>query len=361
MPIDLALIRAAHEETHLNSTWKLEKPTMKKLSSLATLTALLVVSLTLPTCRGLERTAHDYLVPLYKSKGFDPHEISRDALWFVEIFQKYTSDNTPHDIRDDLQILKERLKSGFTFLSGNPEPEFDGLRNENLSGPDSSAKVGGRTNVVIKFIDSLIVISEGNSCDFDHWLTISKLFYTLYGIPEENKLTIHGSGMRFSNLESNQARPQLYKYIKYLTRGRISGGYLAKCLKKLEISAGSSEESKVDLAFAEEEGKSSLTDEELWRVAFYGDMIEAEEESPIPQDKSDKLSENLNSLFSIIESKPEIRKSLEKSAGIVTLAMGLAPEELQNFKALSFGLSKQVEYLRLLNQHSYCKVDCIFV
>lgn len=320
----------------------------------ATLTTLLVVTLIQSPCLGLERNAHDYLIPLLKTKGLDPAEIQQDVQWLAENFE--AAGKKSDAIRSYLLSLRDKLKSGLQTLPGSiggSGLEFAVLTNDDFKESASSLRVGGRSHVIIDVIDSIISILNGAISKFENWLTVSAVFYSLHGIPQDNAMTIHEAGIRFGPKGSDAPRSNFYHYIKYLTEV-----YLAVYLRELEISPGSIEESKIDAIFANKDGRSSLTDEQLWRAAFKGEVMERNESTESID--STKLSEKLRKWTHDADFKIDFRKSLEKSAGIITIAMALAPEELRKFKGLNFALMKQVEYFRLLNQGSYC-YNCFFL
>lgn len=311
-----------------------------KFNLASILTTLLVIALAQSACHGLERTASDYLIPLFRKENFDPTSIKRDAPWFEQIFEK-TSGQKPVDIRIYLLALRDKLKATFQPISNKSDLEFAVLINEDFKESASSVEVDGRSRVIMKFIDSIISILDGGHSEFENWLTVTQLFYSLYGIPERNALTVSETGIRFAPKDLDQPQSQLYKYIKYLTES-----YLAFSLRHMEISVDDAVgDSVIESSLAMNSLNSSLTDRDLWRLAFKGNIREVKSKPQSTLFITDWLS--------FVENKPEARKSLEKSAGIITLAMALAPEELRKFKGLSFPLMKHVEYLRLLNQNSY--------
>lgn len=327
---------------------------MMRLGVRAILTILSLVALTQCTCNGLERGVSDYIVPIFKAKGLNLAEIRRDVQWLEEDFQAYHDGRKTLDIAFYLRILKDKLKPG--LVPSFSTQEFPGLMNDDFKSISSYTKLDARSHVLIHIIESIQSIMNNASCEFDHWLTIAKISYILYGLPTSNSMIIHDLGIKFSPRNPPPNNRALKLLLNYLT-----GIFYARCMERMEVNYGGVEELDIDRIFAENAGKSSLSDEEIWRLAFHGDMKEQDAVEFLRSDISHEMSEKLVSWFEDIKAKPRYLRMLENTAGMVILGMSISPGELRKFKAIGYSITKRMEYFRLYNQNSYCLVNCSFL
>lgn len=326
---------------------------MIKLNITSIFTKLFIVALIHSTCDGLERKATDYVIPLYNAKLRNPDEIKRAAHMLEEIFH-LTRGKSADDVVDFLRLIRWRVSAGFSSLTSGtqiPQIRFAGLINDDFRGQSSAGliKINGKSSVLVKIIDTLIPfsrfeIADSSRCDFNRWLTFANTFISLYGIPEDNALTIHETGMRFASRASNQPRSQLYLYMK-----QFASTNLSSCLYHAGSTVESPEEENLDQFFAINSGKSNLIDEELWRETFNKDFKEPHGSIGDPFKTENSFLKSLRGWLSSRTCPPKTREFLESSAGLATLAMGVAPEEIRKFEVLNFALAKRIEYLRLCN------------
>lgn len=326
-----------------HKTTELPEPNMIKLGLSSTLAIFLLVSLTQLDCFGLERKAVDYLIPLYRAKGRSPANIKRDALWIEDVLETQTQDKPIGEVAGFITSLRSKLLTGLSPTTLYQDSfRLAGLANEEARRSSSSpVKIGGRFNVLLRILDSLSPLLgtdfTTNRCNFDNWLTISETtFSRLNDFPSSDAIVISGTGMKFlPHLPDEESPTQLYKYIKYLITNR-----LILCLQSIKNQVGSEDEMNLDEFFNLKE-ESNLSDEELWKIAFNIDLDER---------LLNPIAKSLKEWFPSSGCPPSLRKFLENSAGIITIAVGIAPEEIRKFDSLNFTLAKRMEYLRLCNQ-----------
>lgn len=345
---------------------------MVEISFSQILTALLVITLTQSVCQGLERPASDYVAPFYKANQLDSLSIGERAAWLSRVLEDQCRDESPIGVMNFLKAFKRKLCENVSLpeasgLSGQCEllSELDGLPNEDFYGEIarntlSFLRVDGTTEEMVRIINQLIEMDtdathpreawQERHCKTESMLLFTKVFWTLYKLPFDNSVVIYDTGIKFGPPAMEYFHQKFYRLMRYLASKR-----LGECLRSIPFTFRTRSEENLDLFLINRYNNPDQTDQNLWRSAFQLSFA-TPRHLDIFQDALDRSGLSRKPDFDGNVSKflritcERFRRDVDRSAGMVTLAILLAPKELRKFEKLSLPLSKRIEYLRICNE-----------
>lgn len=332
------------------------------LSSLAF--RLLIVALFQSVCHGtLERTASDYLEPLFEANEVNSSAIDTHARWLAKMVERYSIDEDPRNALDLLgrigsqlsqQVFRQDTYSPLSSTRLQPY-ELMGLANMNIRTTSNLVKdITGLNEDLIVIINHLIHLGEDvffdgpNICDTRYKLTFIRVFLSLYELPDGHAVTISESGMRFGPSSESQPSSKFYRLLMHLITKNLS-----YCLYSIKFTFRTEAERDLDLFLTKLNDIKNPTDHLLWQAGFklFDQVSTISSNEAFLKSGLSELPDYSGSVTKFLQITCEkLRVELDSSAGTVTLSMGFAPEMLSEVKKLNFLLSKRLEYFRICNR-----------